>query len=284
MRSCILTLLALAALAPVTGCTSVQDPFLTGSTSPMTAAALSGSREVGAHLALASVPGAGTVLAVRQTIDPDATRQTIVFANPLAVAGEDVLTIEVASGNSRRFRQAPSRGELQSEMNKALPGIAMTISNTMNDNAYGVFGYASGNTAGGQCVYAWQVIDGGSSSPIGSSHGASIRLRLCRAGVSAENLAALMRGLSVKPLDAATLAALRFAAPTEPRSVRAGVDEELNDVTPERRDDVEQNIVTRPLAVNAASTATISMPDGNVSSAKAPAASSPRVSVPMPAS
>lgn len=283
MPSRILTLLALAALAPVTGCTSVQDPFLTGSTNPVAIPSLSNNREVGAHLALASLPGAGAVLAVRQTLGPDTTRQTIVLANPMAVAGENMLTIEVAPATGKRFAQAPSRSELQAEMRAALPGIAMSISNTMNENAYGVYGYAVGKTTGVQCIYAWQVIDAGRRSTIGAPHGASIRLRLCRAGESAEHMASLMRGLTVKAIDAATLASLRIAAPAAPLSLDTGrnlASDEVMIVEENTNIDREVSLSHQAVATNAR--ATVSLPDGDAPVTKPSAAPTTRVSVPLP--
>jgi hypothetical protein len=187
-------------LAALAGCSSIADPMLTASTLQVSPTA---SQEVAPQSALAMLPGNGTaVLTVRQSRADDRVTQDIILANDTTVTGENTLSVDIGPAGARPFRRAPSRSEIDAEMHKALPGITMAISPTIAENAYGVFGYASGAMpGGGRCLYAWQVIKdlaGDRAGPFFASRAASIRLRLCQSGGSQSLQAALMRGLQIR--------------------------------------------------------------------------------------
>ncbi len=216
---------ALLWLVPLvlTGCNSVDDPFLQTSSltrdTPKGAPALASS--VSPELALGTIPVVGNpAMAVRQTTRRNYAQQTIIYGNATDLPRENTLVVTVGPpGSEKGFSRAPSEGELRAEIATALPGVGMTISPVIADNAYGSFGYASGATGkGGSCIYAWQLVrnagsrDGAGFTAIGhSGYAAKIRLRYCASSASVEQLVGLMNGLRLKPVSARTLDALRNA-------------------------------------------------------------------------
>jgi hypothetical protein len=197
-------------LLVLTGCTSVDDPFL-NATAPNAggpALSTSASREV----ALASLPVAGGASAVRQTVRDGEAEQVIVYPNATTIPGENLLT--VSAGSSVKARRAPSRDVLMAEMRRALPGVRMSINPAIGENSYGAFGYATGALPGnGSCLYAWQVTPQRAKPSLSSSErAASIRLRYCSTASSEEKIVGLMRGLRLKPIDANTIDGLQMAS------------------------------------------------------------------------
>lgn len=209
--------LSMAMMAALTGCASVEDPFLTGSVSGRSPIAPALTQEVSPSYALAGLaPAVGVPRSVRQTAQggENTVRQVIVYPNTTKLAGENVLIVEGGKGVDGRYRRAPSRNQLIAEMNSALPGVPMRISPVIGENAHGVYGYATGPYAGGSCIYAWQVADTGGKSafaarPFGGANPAQVRLRFCHERISEERIPMLMQSLTVKPLTADTVAALR---------------------------------------------------------------------------
>ncbi|MBP1861935.1 cellulose biosynthesis protein BcsN [Rhizobium herbae] len=202
--------LALAMMMPLAACTTVDDPFLR--TGALKADGPSLATAVSADYALAIVPGIEAA-SVRQTVRENDAEQTILYANATDLAGENALTVTVGKG-SKSSRHAPSQSEIEAEMRGALSGVRMRVSPVIGDNAYGVFGYATGALGkGGSCIYAWQLA--GNITPIGgvgSGYAAQIRLRYCNPSMSQDRIAVLMQGLRIKPVSSQTFQTLRFAA------------------------------------------------------------------------
>ena len=162
--------------------------------------------------ALASLPGsAGLVLSVRDTNFSNGLRQTIVLEGPAAMAGENKIVVEaltppmagVAPGNDLRLA-SPSDADIQSELSKLFPGVAMQVSGDVERGPQGPFGYAAGRSGGLNCLYAWEylaprrpltLLEGASGT---GAYPASVRVRLCRAEPLA-NLLADMHRLIVTP-------------------------------------------------------------------------------------
>ena len=161
---------------------------------------------------LASLPAsAGRILAVRDTHFSNGLRQVIVLEGPTAMTGENTIVVEVltppmvgvAPGNDLRLAP-PSDVEIQSELAKLLPNVAMQISSDVERGPQGPFGYASGRTGALNCLYAWEylaprrpitLLEGASGTGV---YPASVRVRLCRAE-PLPNLLADMRRLTVTP-------------------------------------------------------------------------------------
>lgn len=201
---------AMAMMATLSGCASVEDPFLTGSVSGPASGAPALSQEVPVAYALAALPAAiGAPRSVRQTApgDDSTVRQQIVYANTTKLAGENVMTVETGRSTDSRFTRAPTRNQLLAEIHKALPGVPMKISTVIGENVYGVFGYATGPAGNGACIYAWQLAN--AAGGVGGHYPAKVRLRFCHDRISEERIPMLMQGLSVKPLTGQAVSALR---------------------------------------------------------------------------
>ena len=87
-------------------------------------------------------------------------------------------------------------------MAKYLPGVPMSIGNTMNSNGFGPFGYALGRSGGQTCLYGWQSAgatrdQNAPGTPLLAAPGRSmsLRLRLCRAKASPAALVGIMQSL-----------------------------------------------------------------------------------------
>ncbi|CAN7218672.1 cellulose biosynthesis protein BcsN [Rhizobium sp. LjRoot30] len=202
--------LAIAAglTALLAGCTSVQDPFLTGATATSVAGP-SVSNAVSAEFATASLPlEAGRVVGVQQDVRSDGLSQAILYENATSLPGENRVSVDFgAPGSSSRYLRAPTSATVRAELRSVLPGIRMQISNVPGNNAQGVFGYATGSTGRGACLYAWQLAKGG----LGEGYAAQVRLRYCHPTLPAESLVGLMQQLRLRPVSKETLATFRFA-------------------------------------------------------------------------
>lgn len=212
-------LLAFALLVPLAGCTSVApDPFLTSSVRPDAPTIAS---EIAPEFAVALLPvTAGRIKSVRQVASPNALTQDIVYDNPTGGFGENAISVSIGRTDlDSSFFRAPSKRTVMLEMRKLLPGVAMAIQPSNNENNQGVFGYATGKFAeNGSCLYGWQLVnpDRGRSTValmvgINQKFRTQIRVRYCDANMPQERISTLMEGLRVKPVSAETVAMLQFA-------------------------------------------------------------------------
>ena len=168
-------------------------------------------------------------------------------------------------------------------MRSVLSGVTMRINPVIADNAYGVFGYATGSLGkSGSCVYAWQFAknirpyDGGQFATSGGA--AQIRLRYCSPSIAADRIVALMQGLRLNPASSQGVQMLGYAAapgafapvPFTEQEARS-VERETSVAAPARR-------VKRPAVAEHPSTETVAAePTGKVDATIANA-----VKVPMP--
>lgn len=207
---------AIALASMLASCTSVvDDPFLR--TGAIEGNWPSLATTVSPEYAAAALPGLPATT-VRQTGGKGKIEQTIVYANATDLPGENMLSITIdPSAKITRSNGAPSRSQVLAEMRSALSGVAMRISPVIADNAYGVFGYATGSIGkGGSCVYAWQFAknirpyDGGQFAASGGA--AQIRLRYCSPSIAADRIVALMQGLRLNPASSQSAQMLGYAA------------------------------------------------------------------------
>lgn len=208
-----LTLAILPFLAA--GCAStVPDPFLeTGAIHPNAPPI---STEVSPDFAVAYLSlVSGRIQSVRQTARGGFFEQAIVYSNATASAGENVLTVRVGQpSEGTTFLRAPTRRAIVAEMQKALPGVAMRISDVPGQNGQGVYGYATGPLGtSGSCLYAWQFAKHVSAERVGA-YAAQVRLRFCHPTMSQERIAAVMGGLRMKPVTRNTFDMLQYAGGT----------------------------------------------------------------------
>ena len=205
---------AIALVSMLASCTSmVDDPFLRTGAVEGTWPSL--ATTVSPEYAAAALPGLRATT-VRQTGAKAKIEQTIVYANATDLAGENMLKVTIdPSAKITRSNGAPSRSQVQAEMRNALSGVKMQISPVIADNAYGVFGYATGSIGeSGACVYAWQFAknirsyEGGQTT----SGAAQIRLRYCSPSIAADRIVALMQGLRLNPASSQNIQSLGYAA------------------------------------------------------------------------
>jgi hypothetical protein len=205
---------AIALVLTLASCTSVvDDPFLR--TGAVEGNWPSLATTVSPESAVAALPGLPATT-VRQTGAKGKIEQTIVYANATDLAGENMLKVTIdPSAKITRSNGAPSRPQVQAEMRNVLSGVRMQISPVIADNAYGVFGYATGSIGkSGSCVYAWQFAknirpyDGARLAATGGA--AQIRMRYCSPSIAADRVVALMQGLRLNP--ASSQNALGYAA------------------------------------------------------------------------
>lgn len=201
----------IAAMMALSSCTTVDDPFL--QTGALKADGPSLATSAPADYALAALPGLPAA-SVRQSVRTDHIEQTILYANATDLAGENALTVTIGKGG-KGFKGAPSQAAIEAEMRTALSGVRMRVSPVISDNAYGVFGFATGPLGkGGSCLYAWQLarsITPNGGAGFGPGYTAQIRLRYCNPSMPQDRVATLMEGLRIKPVSAQTFETLRHA-------------------------------------------------------------------------
>jgi hypothetical protein len=178
-------LLLLFLLVPLAGCANVADgDLLTGRDMP----------SQGPMIALP--PQAGHVVGVVESRDGSKITQTIALAADPSTAGQNQLVVVTKPG---AIAPRISSDAIAAEMAKSLPGVTMSIANTLNRNAFGPFGYALGRTGDQTCLYAWQSVGSSDAAAVSIFSAArrtlSLRLRLCRSRVSPSALVAVMQGL-----------------------------------------------------------------------------------------
>ena len=87
---------------------------------------------------------------------------------------------------------------IYNEIEDRLPGIGMQTSNYFVQNKYGPFGYAVGRSgAGDLCLYAWQLIEPTEAAIFMTSGTVSVRMRVCAAGATEQQLLQVMYGYTI---------------------------------------------------------------------------------------
>ena len=170
--------------------------------------------EVSTHPRMAALlSDAGGYGAVRSHDYVDGFRQDIVLEGarvPLVTNGMTVLarTDTRDSLDERVPLTRPTEGAIRSEIGAAFPHIAMQVVDHERSNQYGPYGLALGRVgADTRCMYMWQWIDSnrlprdsGFAGPV------SVRMRLCRAGTSFDEMAAWPGQLVIGPQESTAVA------------------------------------------------------------------------------
>ena len=130
-----------------------------------------------------------------------------------------VLEIQTAPGAGGRGEitlAKPTQEGVRREILARFPGMPMRVVTRPMQNALGSYGLAVGAGAGGlRCAYAWQWVENlqaaaagqkGVSFFGGGEGAASIRMRLCRRGVTADELAQWYAQIAVSPENLARVA------------------------------------------------------------------------------
>ncbi|HRK23509.1 MAG TPA: cellulose biosynthesis protein BcsN [Beijerinckiaceae bacterium] len=174
-------------------------------------------------------PGAGQVVSVIERRRGNAIQHDITLAGAPPNFGENQINVtafryvEESAENPKTDMlkiERPDEATIYEEMQERIPGGALPTSNAVPRNAMGNFGYAFGRRNGANCLYAWQWLESGQARPFSPFAGktpapVSVRVRLCRPGVTEEVLVDFVRQMFVQPRsdDAYRVSASRGPAP-----------------------------------------------------------------------
>ena len=152
-------------------------------------------------------PGGPAIVTVLQHNFSNAVSQDIFLFTSAAVPGQNVLSATFFGPVGLDYDDRASlpyasvrNSDIDREMRRQLPGIAMARNGDFVQNSYGPFNYALGRSrAGDNCLYAWQQIrsDQNARAAFANRGTIQIRLRLCDARATAPQLLSVMYGLTV---------------------------------------------------------------------------------------
>ncbi len=160
------------------------------------------------HPRIVALPGAayGTV---RSRDYIDGFRQDIALGGarvPMVSNGMTVLVRTDARDTleERVPLQRPTEAAVRSEIGAAFPHVAMQVVERERSNDYGSYGLALGRVGPDtRCLYMWQWIDSNRlPRDAGLVGPASVRVRLCRAGTSFDEMASWVDHLVIGPQEA----------------------------------------------------------------------------------
>lgn len=150
-------------------------------------------------------PGGPAIVAVLQRDFQNGISQEIALSTASLIPGQNAFYVSLASGTSPQseiddvLNLPPlTQDRVQKEMEERLPGIEMQTSLVYVQNKYGPFGFATGRSASGDvCLYAWQRIEPNEPAILVPGGVISIRLRLCDAAATPEQLLRSMYGFTI---------------------------------------------------------------------------------------
>ncbi len=162
------------------------------------------------HPRIATLPAAAAAQgSVRSRDYVDGFRQDIALGGarvPMVSNGMTVLVRTDARDTleERVPLQRPTEAAVRSEMGAAFPHIAMQVVDRERSNDYGPYGLALGRVGPDtRCLYMWQWIDANRlPRDAGLVGPASVRVRLCRAGTSFDEMASWVDHLVIGPQEA----------------------------------------------------------------------------------
>lgn len=152
---------------------------------------------------------AGRVVQVRTRRHANGMTQKIVLAADPATRGENVIEVTMRTEpEGERYEnlvslKRPDAADIQKELDEGFPGADMRMHPYILRNAYGPYGLATGRQgASVTCAYVWQWlddIDAGAKGRHVTLHAteASVRMRLCRQGMSERQLAELASSIVI---------------------------------------------------------------------------------------
>ncbi len=153
-------------------------------------------------------PGGPSVVAVLERKYQNGVSQEIALSTASLTPGQNAFYVSLATGGAPPQSQIddvlslPSSVMIQErvleEMEERLPGIEMQTSLVYVQNKYGPFGFATGRSASGDvCLYAWQRIEPNKPAVFVPGGVITIRLRLCDAGATPQQLLRTMYNFTI---------------------------------------------------------------------------------------
>jgi len=150
-------------------------------------------------------PGGPSVVAVLQQQYQNGLSQEIALSTASLTAGQNAFYVSLLN-NTAGSMEIPdtlslpslSPDRLQREMEERMPGVEMETSLVYVQNKFGPFGFATGrSSAGDLCLYAWQQIEPSEPAILVPGGAISVRLRLCDADASVDQLLRVFYGYTI---------------------------------------------------------------------------------------
>jgi hypothetical protein len=151
--------------------------------------------------------GAGAVTAVREQNYSNGAGQQITLGAEGRNLGENRVDISVQTGPAQTLNGVPiwkpSESGVKSEILNRMRGVQMSIVNRDFSNAYGPFGLAIGRMGeNARCIFAWQYIaDLKVKASRSSANPALVRIRLCQANTTVDELASYVQNMRIVAHD-----------------------------------------------------------------------------------
>jgi hypothetical protein len=150
-------------------------------------------------------PGGPSVVAVLQQQYQNGLSQEIALSTASLTTGQNAFYISLLNNTATNTELSDtltlpslSQDRLQREMEERLPGVEMETSLVYVQNRFGPFGFATGRSSTGDlCLYAWQQIEPGEPAIFVPGGAVSVRLRLCDADASVDQLLRVFYGYTI---------------------------------------------------------------------------------------
>ncbi len=150
-------------------------------------------------------PGGPAVVAVLQRMYQNGISQEIALSTASLTSGQNAFYVSLLNNTSSNMDipetlslppLTPDR--IESEMEERIPGVEMQTSLVYVQNKFGPFGFATGRSSRGDlCLYAWQQIEPDKPAILVPGGAISVRLRLCDADASVDQLLRIMYGYTI---------------------------------------------------------------------------------------
>ena len=150
-------------------------------------------------------PGGPSVVAVLQRTYQNRVSQEIALSTASLTSGQNAFYVSLLN-NTASNMEIPETLSLSPltpdrigrEMEERIPGVEMQTSLVYVQNKFGPFGFAPGRSASGDlCLYAWQQIEPDKPAILVPGGAISVRLRLCDADASVDQLLRVMYGYTI---------------------------------------------------------------------------------------
>jgi hypothetical protein len=150
-------------------------------------------------------PGGPSVVAVLQRSYQNGVSQEIALSTASLTTGQNAFYVSLLNNASSPegatetlTLRSLTPDRIQSEMEERIPGVEMQTSLVYVQNKFGPFGFATGRSSSGDlCLYAWQQIEPNEPAVFVPGGAISVRLRLCDADASVEQLLRVMYGYTI---------------------------------------------------------------------------------------
>lgn len=156
--------------------------------------------------AIVPPPGGPSIVAVLQRSYQNGLSQEIALSTASLTPGQNTFYVTLATASTPQSEiddvlSLPfsiTQDRIAREMEERLPGIEMQTSLVYVQNKYGPFGFATGRSASGDtCLYAWQRIEPNEPAVFVPGGVISVRLRLCDATATQEQLLRTMYAYTI---------------------------------------------------------------------------------------